>query len=112
MPTNTQELTPAGQPPVLALAHGSPLRLFRVQLERTLYVLAKDAREAERIGERNEREECGNDLDSCHATPATDLAKVPVEWRDSLPYAPCGHKEGKTVEQLLANNEGQPTRKD
>lgn len=87
----------------LSVAYGSPLRLFRVQLERTLYVLAKDAREAEQIGERNEREECLNDLDFCHATPATDLSKVPVEWRDSLPYAPWGHKEEKTVEQILSN---------
>ena len=61
------------------------------------------AREAEQIGERNEREECGNDLDFCHATPATDLSKVPVEWRYSLPYAPLGYKEEKTVEQILAN---------
>lgn len=97
---STQDVRGSG----LSVASGSPLRLFRVQLERTLYVLAKDAREAETVAERNEREECGNDLDFCHATPATDLAKVPVEWRDSLPYAPWGHKEEKTVEQLLANH--------
>jgi hypothetical protein len=96
---STQDVRGSG----LSVADGSPLRLFRVQLERTLYVLAKDAREAEQIGERNEREECGNDLDSCHATPATDLSKVPVEWRYSLPYAPFGYKEEKTVEQILAN---------
>lgn len=97
---STQDVRGSG----LSVASGSPLRLFRVKLERTLYVLAKDAREAEQIGERNEREECGNDLDFCNATPATDLAKVPAEWRDSLPYAPWGHKEEKTVEQILANN--------
>lgn len=105
----TDTPTQAGQLAGLSEAPCSPLRLFRVQLERTLYVLAKDAREAEQIGERNEREECGNDLDFCHATPATDLAKVPVEWRDSLPYAPWDHKEEKTVEQLLANTVHEPT---
>ena len=109
---SNQSATPAEsgavEAPDLGVVSGSPLRLFRVQLERTLYVLAKDAREAERIGERNEREECGNDLDFCHATPAADLAKIPVEWRDSLPYAPWGHKEGKTVEQILANSSHEP----
>ena len=63
------------------------MKLWEVTIERSLFVLAENARDAESIGVRNEREESYNSADFVNAIEITDLKRIPKEWRDSLPYS-------------------------
>ncbi len=75
---------------------GGEVKLYRVDIYRTMYVLARDEFDAERVAERNEREEVGNEADYC-SSPA-EATDVPFSWRDSIPY---GGDQMRTVAQIL-----------
>jgi hypothetical protein len=79
------------------------LKLYQVQIERTLYVLASDACEAEDIARDNELEDCSSADSSTYAREEKVLAHVPREWVDSLPYRPRGCEDKDlTVRQILS----------
>lgn len=71
-------------------------RLFEVTIEKTVYVLADDEREAELEAKTYEREEDGNVL-SCMEVRASTM--VPNEWMRALPYG--DNPEELTIEQIL-----------
>lgn len=75
------------------------LKLYAVEIERTLMVLAESEQEAEVIAERNEREEMMNGAEYVSASPATER-NIPQEWYGSHPYTDSNDCD-KTVRQLL-----------
>lgn len=70
-------------------------KLFEVMIEKTIYVLADDEREAELEAQTYESEEDG---DVQVRSEITSIEQVYNQWRDSLPY---GGKEDLTIRQLL-----------
>ena len=76
------------------------MKLWQVNIERSIFVVADTENDAERIALRNEREECYNDPDFVNAFEVTDIARVPKVWRDDRPY---GENGGKTIADILAS---------
>jgi hypothetical protein len=82
----------------------NPLTLYRVDLERTIYVMASSRREAEQVAVRNEREEVGGGDPSAYASEENYLFLVPEEWQDSIPYVPYGaEQDERTVRAILTD---------
>lgn len=80
----------------------NPLKLYSVRLERLLYVLAENPREAERTAISNEREECGMSDADATAREAKDIRGVSSEWRDSIPYVQYGApKDERRIDEIL-----------
>ena len=73
------------------------MKLFRVEIERTLFVVAEDARAAEIAAEmRYEREESPDYIDAQEVTP---MDQLPDDWLRSLPY---GAEDNRTVREWIA----------
>jgi hypothetical protein len=71
-------------------------KLFEVTIEKTIYVLADDEREAELEANTFESEEDGSVL-ACNEI--RDPARVPNEWMDSIPYGE--NPDDLTIKQIL-----------
>lgn len=71
-------------------------RLFEVIVEKTIYVLADDEREAELEAGTYEQEEDGYVL-AC--VEVRDEVRVPNEYMDSIPYG--DNPEDLTVQEIL-----------
>lgn len=69
-------------------------KLFEVNLEYTIYVMAESGLEAQEIAERNIRDETPDHADYYFA----DKKTVPAAWVDSIPY---GGDDDETVGQIL-----------
>jgi hypothetical protein len=72
------------------------LKVYRVEIDLTVYVVAEDHVQAESIAKLAMREEADNALACSYRV--TDPDDIDSEWRDSLPY---GNHEEKTVEAHL-----------
>jgi hypothetical protein len=71
-------------------------RLFEVSIEKTLYVLAEDEREAEREAKTYQNEEDGSVL-SCMEVKSD--VQVPNEWMEAIPYG--DNPDDLTIKQIL-----------
>ena len=79
---------------------GSPMSLYQVFIERSLFVLAASPRHAEDIALLYEREEIGNTFgpDMISASLITKKSQIPEEWKSSIPY---GWNEQTTCDELV-----------
>jgi hypothetical protein len=71
-------------------------KLFEVSIEKTVYVLAEDEREAEREAKTYE-DEVDGDVLSCNEI--LDPVRVPNEWMDAIPFG--DNPDDLTVKQIL-----------
>ena len=74
------------------------MKLYKVVIERDLYVMADSDIQAEQIGLRYENEESVNDPSFISVDEATNIELVSKEWRNSIPY---GGDDKRTVRQIL-----------
>lgn len=70
-------------------------KLFKVEIERTVMVMAEDEKEAERLALYYEREE---EAENTFLSVVKDLSEVTDDWKESIPY---GSEDDQTCEQLL-----------
>lgn len=75
-------------------------RLFEVIIEKTIYVIADDEREAELEASTYEGEEVAI-VASCNEVK--DIAKVPEDYKDSLPYGGDWGDKEMTVREILTS---------
>lgn len=80
--------------------------LYRVEVERVLYVLAEDESEAEDIARGNERDA----EPDTHASEVEGIEDVPPDWRDARPFAEyhdTGYAKGDpTCAEIVAAQAG------
>jgi hypothetical protein len=76
-------------------------KLYKVEITRTICVLAENQIEAEYRAIRHEGDEVYNDPDEVHITEIKKPEDVPAEWLNSLPHIyPFGAPE-LTIAQRL-----------
>jgi hypothetical protein len=80
------------------------MKLYKVSVEYTTFVLAKDEKEAEMeaVGTDVTHDLCYENTDFVSAQIVKSLDQVPKEWRNSLPFTSYLIKEEKTIEELLS----------
>ena len=78
-------------------------KLYKVEITRTICVLADDNRRAERIALSSEGEESANDPDMICAREVKSLENVPVEWHDGYPYGDenCDSTVAELVKRMV-----------
>ncbi len=74
------------------------MKLYEVNLERKIYVVAKSQKEAEHIAELNEHYELDSP-DFVNAVEVTKVSRISQDWRDCFPYGQ--NKDYKTCEQII-----------
>jgi len=79
------------------------MKIFVVDIQRSIMVVAEDERDAESVALSNEREE-SPDLISAHEVKG--LEQVPKEWRDTIPYGE--NEDGKTIRQIMTEPAAPP----
>src|SRR6187551_3245875 len=82
------------------------MNLYRVDIERTMFVVAESESEAAIIAEEFERDqvaECAPEL--TFAQEVTDEADIPDAWRNSLPW---GGDDDRTCEWYVRNRAVEP----
>ncbi len=73
------------------------MKLFSVNVQYTLMVMAETDRQAEIVGEQCAGED-GSEADMSTAIEVTSLDQVPSEWVDSIPF---GTKENRPCREIL-----------
>ena len=76
------------------------MKVFRVDIGRTLLVIADGDEQAVDVAFKNERRELVNDPESVSAREVTGLKDVPEVWHDCRPYGE-GNEGHLSVAQLL-----------
>ena len=82
------------------------MRLYRVEVEYELYVVAEDEEDAERQASHEIQGGCNTDPDHIYASPVSDISGVPPDWRLSIPFGPMDLVGDRTIEQFLAKEGG------
>jgi hypothetical protein len=77
------------------------MKLYKVEVQYTTYVVAESVRAAKREGVSRDAMSDVDEIncDLVHATEVTDIATVPDEWKDSYPF---GAFAAHTCAEILA----------
>ena len=69
-------------------------KLYKVEITRTLCVLAEDKHTATQVAVRYEGDEHYNEPDSIYAAEIKGVDEIPADWDDCIPYGiPRGEPE-------------------
>lgn len=79
------------------------MKLYRVEITRTMYVLAPSAREAESTATRERYEPAESDLYTEQVTVAAD---IDPNWLDALPYRSASARDERTIRRLIEDEPG------
>ena len=74
------------------------MKLWAVNIERTIMVMAESETDAEQLANESEREECINYPDFVSARECKYLGDVPKIWRDCIPY---GSSDDRNCQQII-----------
>lgn len=78
----------------------SELKLYKASVEIEFYVLAEDERDAYFVADEEAESAMRDGYEGCTIiTPVTDLARVPKDWQDSIPYGE--DDTDRTIRQIL-----------
>lgn len=76
------------------------MKLFKVYVERTVMVMARDQDSAEYEAERlTDRGDCG-EADICHAVAVDAVEQIPPEWSGCIPF---GEEDDRTCEAIVSS---------
>ena len=81
----------------------SEKKLYKVRIERVIFVMAENEIKAEKEAKDNEMDD-GSDPDEIHAEVVRQEKDIPSDWKGSIPYG-CERNDSRTCEEIFKDSQ-------